>query len=313
MRSAADRLNGVINVYKEQGVTSSHVVAQVRSILKVRKAGHIGTLDPIAEGVLPVCLGFATKFAELLTAKNKQYIARFRLGVAFDTFDTTGAVLCTSDVRPDEAEIHSVLENLTGEPELTVPAFSAKKINGNRAYDLARKGKITNAGTASMKICKIELIAYDYPEGVFVIDCGKGTYVRSVIHELGKKLGSYAAMSGLIRSCNGAFHMKSANKLSDIKRLADEGREMELIIPIQDNLNLPKAVVKQAAVKAVINGISPAAADYVSLPDTDSCEQCLLFTKEGHLLALGNTRNNPSVPIKLLKVIGSECYNHNLR
>jgi len=297
-------MNGVINVYKEQGVTSFHVVAQIRNIFKIKKAGHTGTLDPIAEGVLPVCLGYATKFADLLMAEDKQYIARFRLGAAFDTFDTTGTVLRTSSIRPDEFKIRYFLKNLTGEQKLTVPAFSAKKINGSRAYDLARKGKLTDAGIAPMKIYKIELISYDYPEGVFAIDCGKGTYVRSVIHELGEKLGSYAAMSGLIRSRNGVFHMKDANKLSEIKQIVEEGRERELVISVQNLLNLPKAVIKHSAEAAIMHGISPNATDYALLPDTDNCGLCMLLTQDGNLIALGNIQKDLFIPVKLSKVFG---------
>ena len=293
-------MNGVINVCKEKGVTSFHVVAQLRSILKVKKVGHTGTLDPMAEGVLPVCLGYATRFADILTAVDKQYIARFRLGAAYDTFDTTGSVLKTSDECPDESAVRAVLESFVGESELTVPAFSAKKIDGCRAYKLARKGELTDAGIALMKVYNVEFLSYSYPEGVFVIDCGKGAYVRSVIHELGIKLGSYAAMSGLMRSRSGPFSMKNAYKISDIAQITSEGRVSEIVIPIQDVLDLPKAVVKSTAVSSVFNGVSPKAADYLSLPDT--CGQCLLFTAEGKLIALGNIQKELPIPVKLSKV-----------
>ena len=295
-------MNGVINVYKECGVTSFYVVAQVRSIFNVKKAGHTGTLDPIAEGVLPICLGYATKFADIFTTGDKQYIAKFRLGSSYDTFDTTGSILQTSDIRPDEDSIRAVLEGFTGQRELTVPAFSAKKINGHRAYDLARKGELKDAGMASMKIYKIEFLSYCYPEGVFVIDCGKGTYVRSVIHEMGVKLGSYAAMSGLIRSRNGPFHMKDSYKISEIKRLTGEGMGAELIVPVQDILNIPRAVVKDAVVSSVLNGVSPQTADYQLLPDTGIGGLCLLTTVKGKVIALGNIQKGFPVPVKLSKV-----------
>ncbi len=295
-------MNGVVNVYKESGVTSFQVVARVRSIFKVKKAGHTGTLDPMAEGVLPICLGHATRFADLLTAEDKQYIANFRLGAAYDTFDTTGSVLRTSDVRPDKASIQEVLAGFIGEPELIVPAFSAKKIDGVRAYDLARKGELEDAGTAPMKIYKIELMSYNYPDGVFVVDCGKGTYVRSIINEMGNRLGSHAAMSGLIRSRSGRFHMKDAHKLDDIKCIAGEGRGAELVLHVQDVLDLPKAVLKPGAVNAVMHGISPKAADYLSLPDTGAGGKCLLLSPDGRLTALGVLQKGSAVPVKLSKV-----------
>ncbi|MDR0454749.1 MAG: tRNA pseudouridine(55) synthase TruB [Deferribacteraceae bacterium] len=295
-------MNGVINVCKEPGVTSFYVVAQIRKIFKVKKAGHTGTLDPMAEGVLPVCLGHATKFAEFLTAEDKQYIAQFRLGIACDTFDTTGAVLRKSDLHPDESSVRAVLESFIGEPELTVSAFSAKKIDGLRAYDLARKGKLQDAGTAPMKIFKIELLSYNYPVGIFVIDCGKGVYVRSVINCMGDKLGSFAAMSGLMRSRNGQFHIKNARKLADIKQIADSGRKSELVTPVQDVLNLPKAVIKDKIYNAVMHGISPKAADYQSLPDAYDSGMCLLLTREGKLVAFGDIQKESPVPVKLSRV-----------
>ncbi len=295
-------MNGVVNVYKEPGVTSFQVVARVRSIFKVKKAGHTGTLDPMAEGVLPICLGHATRFADIITAEDKQYIANFKLGAAYDTFDTTGTVLRTSDARPDEAAVREVLAGFVGEPELTVPAFSAKKIDGVRAYDLARKGELEDAGTAPMKIYKIELVSYDYPDGVFVVDCGKGTYVRSIINETGNRLGAYAAMSGLIRSRSGRFHMKDAHKLDDIKCIAGEGRGAEIVRPVQDVLDLPIAVVKPETVDAVMHGVSPKTAGYRSLPDTGADGLCLLLSPDGRLVALGEIQKGAIVPVKLSKV-----------
>ena len=296
-------MNGIINVYKEHGVTSFHVVAQLRSMLRVRKAGHTGTLDPIAEGVLPVCLGCATKFADLLISTDKQYVARFRLGAIYDTYDITGSIVKVSDFQPRECAVRAALSSFEGEPMLTVPAFSAKKINGLRAYDLARKGEITDVGTAPMAIHKIELISYNYPEGVFAVDCGKGVYVRSIIHELGLKLGSYAAMSGLARSRCGPFYIKDALKLSDIKQIASEKRINEILTPIDSVVDLPRAVVKSTAVKSVSRGMSPKAADYQSLPEADACGRCLMLSAEGKLIAFGVIQKDAPVPIKLSKVI----------
>ena len=297
-------MNGVINVYKEAGVTSFQVVAAVRKIFNVKKTGHTGTLDPMAEGVLPICLGSATRFADILTAGDKQYIAHFKLGQSFDTFDTTGTVRETSDKIPSKDDIIKALQEMTGETELVVPAFSAKKIDGKRAYELARKGDLEDAGTALMRIDRIELLSYDYPEGVFVIDCGKGTYVRSVIHKLGLVTGAFAAMSGLIRSKNGPFLLADAVKLDDIRVAVDEGRAAGILRPVQDVLDIPKFTVSDGAAKRLMNGISPKVNEFTSLPSAVPGSLCLLMNQKGELLALGEFKGG-STPVKLSKVFNA--------
>ncbi len=280
-------MNGVVNVYKEPGMTSFQVVARVRKLFNVKKCGHTGTLDPMAEGVLPICLGYATRFADYITATDKQYIASFKMGATYDSFDTTGNLMASSDMVPSIEDIRKYFSDITGVTELTVPAFSAKKINGERAYKLARKGEIEDAGTAAMRIDKIELISYEYPDGVFVVDCGKGTYVRSIINSLGEKTGAYAAMSGLIRSRSGAFKADDALKLDDLARLAGEGRLESAVRRIEDVVPLKRAVIKDSAVKGLMNGMSPNIRDYTVLPDLSDAEECFIFDSNKRLLALG--------------------------
>ncbi|MDR2883826.1 MAG: tRNA pseudouridine(55) synthase TruB [Deferribacteraceae bacterium] len=294
-------MDGIINVYKEAGMTSFDVVARIKRIFKANKCGHAGTLDPMAEGVLPVCIGYATRFADLLTAKDKQYIAQFRLGASYDTYDTTGTVRHTSDIEPTEDEVRKALSPMIGDIELTVPAFSAKKINGKRAYDLAREGKLEDAGKATMTITKIELMSYSYPDGVFVMDCGKGTYVRSVIETMGNTLGSYAAMSGLIRSQNGIFNVKNAHKIAAIEEAVNSNKVNDVLLAVEDVVDLPKAILYDAAVSKIANGIAPRRNEYKTIPEPAEDLHYLIMSVSGKLLALGEWDKNGGA-LKLLKV-----------
>jgi tRNA pseudouridine55 synthase len=237
-----------------------------------------------------------------LSANEKQYIAKFQLGKAYDTFDTTGTIRAESSMQPDFATVETALQTMVGETELTVPAFSAKKINGRRAYDLARKGELEDAGTVMMSIKRIELTKYSYPDGEFVVDCGKGTYVRSIINELGTKTGAYAAMSGLIRSKNGTFHMDTAKKLSEIADMVEAGELDQLLMPIQTVLYLSKLVVNGFAAGKLANGVAPQATAYLPTPPAlDNGAQCLLMSENGVLLALGEFIGG-AVPVRLSKV-----------
>lgn len=294
-------MNGVINVYKEQGCTSFQVVAKIRRLSGIKKCGHTGTLDPMAEGVLPICLGYATRFSDLLTATDKQYIADFKLGTAYDSYDTTGSMTAESDIIPSEEEIRVALASLTGLKSLRVPAFSAKKIDGERAYKLARKGEIQDAGTAEMRIDKIELVSYSHPDGVIVVDCGKGTYIRSIINELGALTGVCAAMSGLVRTKSGPFDVKNALRLDALEALAAEGRLAEAVRRVEDIIPLKKAVVKDSAVKVLLNGVSLRTAEYLSLPVLSEGEEIFLMDHNGRLLALG-TGWGRQTPVKTEKV-----------
>ena len=156
-------MNGVVNVYKEAGMTSFDVVAKVRRLFNVSKCGHLGTLDPMAEGVLPVLVGYATRFADYLSSVDKEYIAEFKLGERSQSYDNTSETEKVSDKIVSEEDIKNVLHSLTGKISLKVPAFSAKKINGVRAYKLARKGEIEDAGEKEMEIYSIDLLNYEYP------------------------------------------------------------------------------------------------------------------------------------------------------
>lgn len=295
-------MDGVLNIYKDKGVTSFQVVARVRKLLKVKKCGHLGTLDPMAEGVLPICVGYATRLSEFIGDVQKEYIGEFVLGMATDSFDTTGSVTAeNSTIRPDEGAVRAALARFNGKVSLTVPAYSAKKIDGERAYDLARKGLIEDAGEREMEILSCDLMNYAYPHGIIRVACAKGTYIRSIIHELGRDLGCGAAMSGLIRSCNGTFHMKNAIRLSQLEEMVAAGKTEEVVQDVNAALNWPVAVVRPEAVTAVSNGMSPKRGLYLSLPESDT-DHYLIASPEGRFLAVARRDAGGANPLKVFRV-----------
>jgi len=295
-------MNGVINIYKEKDQTSFAVVKAVRRITGVKKCGHLGTLDPLAEGVLPVCVGYATKLVDYMMASDKEYVAQFELGYITDSFDVTGNVLERNDcIKPSREEVERALSAYVGEPELVVPAYSAVKINGKRAYELARKGEIEDAGRRSMKVHSITLMDYEYPHGMFRMNCWKGTYVRSVIHEMGLSLGSYGVMTGLIRTVNGAFRHTDSYKLSQLEEMKGEGRLNEAFISVVDATGWERAVVHKDAVKLVKNGVSVKSHNYIKMPSGES-ERCFMTAPDGEMLAFAEYTGGQS-PLKIVKLL----------
>ncbi len=297
-------MNGVINVYKEAGVTSFDVVAQVRKLLHVSKCGHLGTLDPMAEGVLPICVGYATRFSDFLSSVDKEYIAEFKLGEKSPSYDNTSKdIEKVSDKVVLEEEIIKNLSLLQGVVSLKVPAFSAKKINGVRAYKLARKGEIEDAGIREMDIYSIELLNYQYPLGIIKVSCGKGTYIRSIINTLGENLETGALMTGLIRSANGIFKVNNAYKISQLEEMVKDNTINKAIVPVYELLDFGRAVVKNNIVKQIRNGISPDKTSFLSLPIEHSGEYFFIMDSKGNLIALASRCENSEYPLKLKIVI----------
>lgn len=227
--------NGIINVYKEAGFTSFDVVAKLRGMLKTKKIGHTGTLDPEAVGVLPVCLGSATKVCELLMDDTKEYIARVCLGVVTDTQDMTGEIL---ESHPDnvvmltDETINNALSKYKGEIEQIPPMYSALKVNGQKLYDLARKGIEVERKKRKVTIFELEVIdgLHKVEDRAYItirVVCSKGTYIRTICHDLGQDLGCGGAMEHLERTRVGVFGKESALTLGEIQKLVDTGNFVE--------------------------------------------------------------------------------------
>lgn len=241
--------NGIMNVYKEAGYTSHDVVAKLRGICKMKKIGHTGTLDPEAVGVLPVCLGSGTKLCDMLTDWDKEYIAVLRLGVVTDTQDMTGQVLkqCMAG-QPEsleEEKIRSAILGFVGEYDQIPPMYSALKVGGKKLYELAREGKEIERKPRKVCIREIEIKELDLPRVKMRVVCSKGTYIRTLCHDIGERLGCGGAMESLIRSRVGIFGIEDALTLAQIERLRDEDKITGAIIS-PDNVFSEKRAVTVA-------------------------------------------------------------------
>lgn len=252
-------INGVINVYKEPGYTSHDVVAKLRGIIKQKKIGHMGTLDPNAVGVLPVCLGKATKLCNLLSEKDKTYTATMLLGIETDTQDTTGQITNQTPeeevMKLSEEKVFDVIKSYIGEYDQIPPMFSAIKINGQKLYNLARKGEEIERPPRHCKIIDITITKIDLPRVSFHVTCSKGTYVRTLCYDIGKDLGVGACMEKLTRTRVERFDIKDSISLSQIEEIRDQGVLEQYITPVDEILDMySKCMVSEEAEKLLYNG-----------------------------------------------------------
>ncbi|MCR5272209.1 MAG: tRNA pseudouridine(55) synthase TruB [Lachnospiraceae bacterium] len=263
-------MDGIINVYKEKGYTSFDVVAKLRGILKIRKIGHTGTLDPDAEGVLPVCIGKATRVCDLLTDKDKSYRAVIRLGVTTDTLDMTGKVLKTGEVNCSVDEVRNVLDKFTGKIYQTPPMYSAIKIGGERLYDLARKGIEVERKPREVMIYSIEILDIILPLVTIQVDCSKGTYIRTLCNDVGEALSCGGAMESLVRTQASGFEIKDAYTLEEIEKKRDDGTLDKIVLPIDEALlDYPSFFCVPEADRFLKNGNRLTLTEVIS--ETDSC------------------------------------------
>lgn len=251
-------MNGIICVNKPAGFTSFDVVAKLRGILRERRLGHGGTLDPMATGVLPVFVGTATKACDIMPDNTKSYRAGFRLGETTDTQDVTGEVLSRSDMAVGEDALRAVIPEFIGEIMQLPPMYSAVQVNGQRLYDLARKGVEVEREPRRIEVFAIELVSYDEGtrEGVLDISCGKGTYIRTIISDIGGKLGCGGVMTSLVRTSSGGFTLGDCFTFEQIQQARDEDRLAELILPIERVFaKLPRLRLNEAQTRMYRNGV----------------------------------------------------------
>ena len=254
--------HGMITIYKEAGYTSSDVVARLRGILHMKKIGHTGTLDPDAEGVLPVCLGNGTKLCELIADRDKEYVARMRLGVVTDTQDMSGEVLerisdeeVRQKVTPEK--IKEAALSFTGEISQIPPMYSAVKVNGKRLYQYARQGQTVARAARKITIHELEILSVELPVVTMRVRCSKGTYIRTLCEDLGKALGTGAAMQSLLRTRVGQFTLQEARTLDELEHIAKTEPEqlLPLIRPVDSFfVDLPAASCSPEALRLLKNG-----------------------------------------------------------
>jgi len=247
--------SGIINIYKEKGFTSFDVVAKMRGILKERKIGHTGTLDPDAEGVLPVCIGKATKLCDMLTDKDKEYETVLLLGKTTDTQDISGEVLSEKEVTVSEEEVRRAAEHFVGPYDQVPPMYSALKVNGQKLYDLARKGIEVERKPRRVEIFSIEILWMDLPRVGMRVHCSKGTYIRTLCQDMGDLLGCGGCMEKLLRTRVERFALDGALTLKQLEELAQKGEAEQVLIPVdQMFLHYPAAKVKPQFRKFTDNG-----------------------------------------------------------
>ncbi|WP_033166649.1 tRNA pseudouridine(55) synthase TruB [Clostridium sp. KNHs205] len=282
-------INGIINVYKEKGYTSHDVVAKLRGILKQKKIGHTGTLDPDAEGVLPVCLGNATKLCDILTDRSKTYQAVLLLGTTTDTQDITGTVLSQRPVMAGEEEIRKAVLSFQGSYAQIPPMYSALKIGGKRLYELAREGIEVPREARKVEIHSIEIEELDILTGqvTITVGCSKGTYIRTLCHDIGEQLGCGGCMKSLLRTRAGEFHISKSLKINEIADKINEGNLDEYIKKADEMFaGYPGINVKQEFDKQLYNG-NFLSADQIIQEDIDiSAERIRVYDWQGNFVGL---------------------------
>ncbi len=236
--------DGVIVVNKPKDLSSTETVERIKKWLRVKKAGHGGTLDPFATGVLPVCVGKGTKVAQFILEGDKRYEGVFELGVITDTYDVTGEVVERREVPElTEEEVRSVMEEFVGILEQVPPPYSAAKYKGRPLYQWARKGVKVEKKPKKVEVLELRLLKFEPPKVHFEVYCSKGTYVRSLVHEIGLRLGCGATLVELKRIQKGPFFLKDAVELEEVKRLVQSGRLNEVLIPVEKAVEFIPAVV----------------------------------------------------------------------
>lgn len=290
-RRKGDKVDGWVNFDKPLEMTSTQGVGKIRWLNNAQKAGHAGTLDPLATGVLPIALGEATKTIPFIQDAMKTYSFTITWGEQRSTDDREGEVIATSDHRPARADIEKALDKYIGYVQQTPPKFSAIKIDGQRAYDLARGGEDVQLKSREVYIESLELLETREDEADLRMICGKGTYVRALARDLAEDLGTKGYISGLRRDAVGCFTLETSISLDKLEELRDSARLNEALLPLQTALDdIPALALKEQEIAPLKNG---QALSFVSKPDFDRLEKCgiakeeqALATFQGQAIAL---------------------------
>ncbi len=282
---------GFLNIYKPKGKTSHDVVAILRRVTKIKQIGHTGTLDPFAEGVLPICIGKATRLIEYL-ADDKAYIGTVQLGKSTTTYDIEGDAVKVSDKDVSIEEIENALQGFRGEIEQLPPIYSAIKVNGKKLYEYARKGEEVEIKPRKVTINELKILNYDSKNRILelYIECSKGTYIRSIANDLGEVLGVYGHLVKLIRVKAGEFDIKDCIKLEDIKTKEDV--ERVLINPLE-KLHYKRYELNEDEKNKVLNGME--------ISVSENVEGTVILVYSNNILAIGEASG---LRIKCSKVFG---------
>ena len=287
--------SGILVMDKPQGFTSFDVIGKLRGILKMKKLGHTGTLDPMATGVLPVLIGTAARACDILPDERKSYEAAFQLGTVTDTQDSTGTVLETRAFSVTKEALAAVLPAFTGLIRQIPPMYSAVQIGGKRLYELARAGKEIDRPARTVQVDSIRLLRFDpgAGTGVLAVDCGKGTYVRTLIHDIGQTLGCGACMTALTRTAACGFPLSAAHTFEEVQRAADADALSALIIPTDRLFSaLPELRLSAAQSRMYANGVR-LMLSRLQLPD--SAERLRVYAEDGRFFGLAEPDHDSGV------------------
>lgn len=284
-------MNGIILIDKPQGWTSHDVVGKLRGILHERRIGHSGTLDPLATGLLVVFIGRATRAAEFAEADRKEYVAGLRLGMNTDTQDITGRIISKETDIPDEPEVRIAIERFRGELEQIPPMYSAVKIGGKKLYELARKGESIERKPRHITIFGLEITSRSDNDYILDVVCSKGTYIRTLCHDIGAALGCGGCMSSLRRTKSGVFSVDNAYTIAEIQEAADRREEEKLLLPI-DTLfaGYTKLSVDADSEKKLKNGC------IINTSSPDG--RFRVYSEDGEFLLLGDVKDGVMKTVK---------------
>lgn len=277
-------MNGILLVDKPSGWTSNDVVMKLRGMLRERRIGHSGTLDPMATGLLVVFVGRATRAVEFAEADSKRYSARLHLGLVTDTQDITGTVLEEKQTIVSRQELEAMLGRFRGELEQIPPMYSAIKINGRKLYDIARKGGEVERKPRHITVSALELTGRDGDDWLLDIQCSKGTYIRTLCHDIGAALGCGGCMSALRRTAAGAFNVTDAYSLENVQRAVNEGWAEELLLPVDSLFSKYESYTASVAQEKKIRTGASTKADAA-----DGLYR--VYSRSGEFLMLGRTEN----------------------
>ena len=279
---------GFLNIYKPQGKTSHDIVAMLRRTTKIKQIGHTGTLDPFAEGVLPICIGKSTRLIEYLD-DDKAYIGTIQFGSATTTYDIEGEISKTSDKKITIEDLEQILSQFRGEIEQIPPIYSAIKINGKKLYEYARKGETVDIKSRKVNISKLEIVNFNKENQTaeLLIECSKGTYIRSIANDIGEALNCYGHLIKLVRIKAGNFSLKDTKKLEELETI--EEIEKNLIYPLE-YLNFPKYELNETEKEKVSHGMSI---------EINASDGLITLIQNNELIAICSIENKKA---KMLKV-----------
>ena len=276
-------MNGILNIDKPRGMTSYRVVALVKRLSGERRVGHAGTLDPLATGVLPVCLGQATRVVEFLVAARKTYRAEIELGVTTDTYDAGGSIIRQENSAGIHREqVEKALSSFRGVIRQTPPMYSAIKHQGKRLYELARAGITVERKSRPVTIHSLDIVDFQPPLVTVEVECGKGTYIRSLAHDLGQILGCGASLKSLIRQRYGPFDIDDAVSVPQLEDAFRQSHWEHLVHPMDSVLSAWPAVVVDEATERLIKNGSPVTLQLESTKEA----RCRAYTASGHFLGV---------------------------